>query len=104
MSALIRQALARRSAEGRPILAGVIGAGDFGLSLVCQLTLATGMRAAAVADLDVEKGRAAFLAAGSSHDDVLIAGSAAAAADAVRAGRPVVVPDGALLAGLPLEA
>ena len=104
MSALIRQALARRAAEGRPILTGVIGAGAFGSSLVCQLTLAAGLRAAAVADLEVERGVAAYAAAGFETKDVRVAERTGEAADAVRSGHPVVVPDGALLAELPLEA
>jgi len=104
MSWLILDALRVREAEGRPILTGVIGAGSFGAGVVVQLTQAPGMLAGAVADLNLEAAIGAYCAAGYVRADIVRAERAATAVDAVRAGRPVVVPDGALLAELPLDA
>src|SRR5688572_21130258 len=104
MSRLILDALHARAATGRPIRTGVMGAGAFGVGLVAQLSQAPGMFPAAVADLDVEAGRDAYLAASFGRADVLCTDNAQHAADAVHAGKPVVVPDGILLADLPLDA
>jgi predicted homoserine dehydrogenase-like protein len=104
MSRIILDALRAREAEGRPILTGVIGAGSFGTGVVAQLAQAPGMVAAAVADLDEGAAVAAYGAAGLAPGDVVRTERAAEAADAVLARRPVVVPDGALLADLPLDA
>jgi predicted homoserine dehydrogenase-like protein len=104
MNRPILNALRAREAEGRPILTGVIGAGSFGANVVTTMAQAPGMAAAAVADLDVEAAIGAYCAAGHARTDIVCAEQAAAAADAVRSGRPVVVPDGALLAELPLAA
>jgi predicted homoserine dehydrogenase-like protein len=104
MSKVILNALQAREAAGRPILTGVIGAGHFGVGVVAQLVQAPGMAPAAVADLDLEAAIEAYVAAGYAPSDVVRAYRASEAADAVRSGRPVVVPDGAMLAELPLEA
>jgi predicted homoserine dehydrogenase-like protein len=104
MSRLILQALRVREAERRPVLTGVIGAGSFGVGVVAQLTQAPGMAAAAVADLNPEAAIGAYCAAGYAPDDIVRTDRAGTAADAIRSGRPVVLPDGALLAELPLNA
>ena len=104
MSRPVLDGLRARAAAGRPILTGVIGAGDFGADVVTTMAQAPGMVAAAVADLDVEAAIGAYCAAGHARADVVSTERASVAADAVRAGRPVAVPDGALLAELPLEA
>jgi predicted homoserine dehydrogenase-like protein len=104
MSRLILDALRAREAERRPILTGIIGAGSFGVGVVAQLTQAPGMVAAAVADLNLEAAIGAYCAAGYAREDIVRAERAATAIDAVRSGRPVVLPDGVLLAELPLDA
>lgn len=103
MSRLILQGLEARQREGRPIRVGVMGAGEFGRALVTQLAQAPGMLPAAVADLDPDLARAALRAAGYRPEELRAAESAAAGRDAVAAGAPVVLPDGALLADLPLD-
>jgi predicted homoserine dehydrogenase-like protein len=104
MNRPILDALRAREAEGRPILTGVVGAGSFGAAVVATLAQAPGMAPTVVADPDAEAAIAAYGAAGHPAAGVVHAERAAEAADAVRAGRPVVVPDGALLAELPLDA
>jgi predicted homoserine dehydrogenase-like protein len=104
MNRPILNALRAREAAGRPILCGVVGAGSFGAGIIATMARAPGMVAAAVADLDVEAAVGAFCTAGYMPADVVRTECISEAADAVRRGRPVVVPDGMLLAELPLEA
>jgi predicted homoserine dehydrogenase-like protein len=104
MNRPILNALRARQAGGRPILSGVAGAGSFGATVVATMAQAPGMAAAAVADLDAAAAIGAYRSAGHAPADILCTERVGAAADAVRAGRPVVVPDGALLAELPLDA
>jgi predicted homoserine dehydrogenase-like protein len=103
MSRLILRGLEARQREGRPVRVGVMGAGEFGRALVTQLAQAPGMLPAAVADLDPRLAHEALLAAGYRPEQIREAGSGAAGRDAVAAGGPVVLPDGALLADLPLD-
>jgi predicted homoserine dehydrogenase-like protein len=103
MSALIRRALAARAQENRQIRTGVMGAGDFGTSLIAQLGSAPGFFPAAVADRVVQRGVDAYVAAGFAREDVRVAEGASGASEAIMVGKPVVVPDGAILAELPLE-
>ena len=56
--------LAARAAEGRPVRAGLIGAGKFGTMFLAQARVTTGLEVAAIADLDVERARLACLRAG----------------------------------------
>lgn len=104
LSRFIRKRLEERERAGHQVAVGVAGAGSFGRSLVVQLAQAPGMRPAVVADLQVDCAREAYLHAGYAAGDILCTESAGRAADAVCASRPVVVPDGALLADLPLDA
>ena len=56
--------LQERASAGRPIRVAVVGAGDYGESLVCQLATIPGMFPSVICDLNVEKGMAAFEMAG----------------------------------------
>ncbi len=56
--------LAARAAEGQPVRVGLIGAGKFGSMFLAQVRLTTGMQVLAIADLDVERARAACLNTG----------------------------------------
>uniref|UniRef100_UPI003510DD8B Gfo/Idh/MocA family oxidoreductase n=1 Tax=Limimaricola soesokkakensis TaxID=1343159 RepID=UPI003510DD8B len=48
-----------RAAEGRPVTAGLIGAGKFGSMFLAQVPHVDGLKVAAIADLDPERARAA---------------------------------------------
>ncbi|MGR3633903.1 MAG: NAD(P)H-dependent oxidoreductase [Limimaricola soesokkakensis] len=50
---------AARAAEGRPVTAGLIGAGKFGSMFLAQVPYVEGLEVAAIADLDPERARAA---------------------------------------------
>jgi predicted homoserine dehydrogenase-like protein len=104
MARVLLDALRSREAAGRPLRVGVMGAGSFGVGLIAQLAQAPGMAPSAVADLDPDAALRAYVAAGCDPADVLCTEHVGTAADAVRAGRPVIVPDGRLLAELPLDA
>jgi predicted homoserine dehydrogenase-like protein len=52
--------LKERAAEGRPIRVGLIGAGKFGSMFLAQARFTPGLHVVAVADLDVDRARAAM--------------------------------------------
>ena len=53
-------ALARRARDGRPVRVGLIGAGKFGSMFLAQVPTMTGVHVLAIADLSVERARAAL--------------------------------------------
>ena len=60
--------LAARAAEGRPVGVAVIGAGKFGTMFLAQARRTPGLRLVGLADLSVERARAALEAAGWPQD------------------------------------
>lgn len=56
--------LARRSRQGRPVRVGLIGAGKFGSMFLAQVPSTPGLEVVAIADLSVERARAACAAVG----------------------------------------
>ena len=89
--------LKKREAEGRPIAVGIVGCGQMGSGLAHALGGVVGMRVAAIADREVERGISTFVELGRRREDVLVTESAGAAEDAIRAGRAVVTPDALLM-------
>jgi predicted homoserine dehydrogenase-like protein len=55
----LAEKLAARAAEGRPVRAGLIGAGKFGAMFLAQVPTTAGLEVAAIADLAPERARAA---------------------------------------------
>lgn len=94
---LFTHLLAERQASGNPIRTAVIGAGKFGGGLIVQLAQCPGMEASVVADLDPERARAVFASCGLAQR-VVVADSASAIVDAVRAGRLAITDDPVLAA------
>lgn len=94
---LFTHLLAERQASGNPIRTAVIGAGKFGGGLIVQLAQCPGMEASVVADLDPERARAVFASCGLAQR-VVVANSASAIVDAVRAGRLAITDDPVLAA------
>lgn len=95
---MLAQLLARER-DGNPVRVAVIGAGDYGESLVCQLGQIPGMRASVVCDLDVAKAIRVYELAGVARDAV----SDRALADRVMAGKPVVTDDLAQAVRAPVD-
>lgn len=94
--------LAARERElGRPVLVGIVGAGQMGSGLIAQISRAQGMEVAAVADIATDRAVRAFKAAG--RDDVFVAAGVEEAIAAVGERRAVVLADGLQLADLPLD-
>lgn len=96
---LVDAALRRREDEGRPIRVGLVGAGFMGRGIALQiLTVAPGMRLAAIANRSIDPARACFGLAGI---EPRIVSTASEIADAVAAGQPVVTDDPLLVARAP---
>ena len=62
--------LARRAAEGRPVRAGLIGAGKFGSMFLAQVPSTPGLEVAAIADLSPDRARAACRTVGWDEDRI----------------------------------
>ena len=80
--------LAARAAEGRPVRAGLIGAGKFGAMFLAQVPTTPGLHVTAIADLDPARARDACRSVGWCADRIAACrfiedGAALAALDAV---------------------
>ena len=84
------QDLARRAQAGQPVRFAIVGAGQMGVDMVSQVHQMKGMEVVAVADLELERARQAYAIAGFPEGKIVTATSAAAANDAVRAGKWIV--------------
>lgn len=87
---MIREDLAKRQAEGRPIRLGVSGAGWMGSGFVRQVALMTGMQVSVLADPDVRTACEALASAGIPRQDIVEAETPGRAADLIRAGKRVI--------------
>ncbi|MFW6180720.1 MAG: NAD(P)H-dependent oxidoreductase [Spirochaetota bacterium] len=92
--------LARLEEQGRHITLGVTGAGWMGSGFIRAVSRVPGMRVGVLADPDTGRARQALLDTGVEPARVVETGSPSQAADALRAGKPVVTADPALAAGL----
>jgi predicted homoserine dehydrogenase-like protein len=81
--------LSARAAEGRPIRAGLIGAGKFGSMFLSQVLHTPGMHLLGVADLDVARAGHAMRATGHADD----AFAAASFAEALKTGGTFITDD-----------
>ncbi len=90
--------LIQRDVEQNPIRVGIIGVGKFGGALVTQIAQMRGMTTAVIADIAPERAIKAYVDSGISRGDVRTAETANDIDDAIRAGKPVVVEDGLLVA------
>lgn len=72
--------LNERAEQDRPIRVGLIGAGKFGTMFLSQVRMTPGMHLLAVADLDVNRARAALIETGWSEDRISATSSAKALA------------------------
>ncbi|MDQ6691450.1 MAG: NAD(P)-dependent oxidoreductase [Candidatus Dormibacteraeota bacterium] len=86
-----------------PASVGVVGVGRMGRGVVDQIATMTGMRVAALADLDVERAVLGFTENGWSRDQVVVTDSFGAASDALRKGGVVATADPLLVPRLELE-
>ena len=100
---MIYRPLFDRAGPDKVVRAGVIGAGHYATAIVTQSRAIPRLRAQAVADVDVEAGRRAFLSAGFADGDIAVCEGRADALRALEQGRRVVVGDALALMDLPLD-
>lgn len=90
--------LAQRAAENRPIRVGIIGTGKFGGGLVAQLSQMRGIEVAAIAEMNVERARHAYMVAGRLPEEKFrVAKNGDELHDTIRSGKRAIVEDGLLL-------
>ncbi len=92
----LRADLARRAEDGRPVRIGLVGAGEMGTDIVTQVALMPGLSVAVLADVDVERCRAAIAIAGRDPDGARICETPQAVEAAIGAGKTAIVADGRL--------
>ncbi|MEX1297314.1 MAG: hypothetical protein AB1Z67_14220 [Candidatus Limnocylindrales bacterium] len=85
--------LRQRAADGDPIRIGIVGCGQMGSGLAHAINNVEGMRVAAIADLDPQRGVMTYGEMGHDADELDVTEDLATAEDGIRAGRAVVTPD-----------
>lgn len=96
----LNERLNERAEAGNPVLVGVVGAGQMGTGLIVQMERLPWVRVVGVADVDVERARAALVLARVPNDAVVVTDDAGEAQRAAEAGRRVVTRDAEMLATL----
>jgi len=99
----LARGLAAREAAGTPVRVALAGAGKFGTMILAQLRLMRGVRLVALADLDVERARAAAVRAGWDAAQFTAADGASGANDIARSGRTALLPSGDLAAACDID-
>jgi predicted homoserine dehydrogenase-like protein len=74
-----------------------------GTGAICQIGLMKGIRTAVIADISTDRVVRAFELCGHRREDVVVTDNVLAAADAIRAGRPVATTDAEILSELPID-
>lgn len=92
-----------KKATERTVRAAIIGAGDYGRSLIFQAPRGPGLSIVAVCDADPERALAALAAAGFSREDMAVCDDTQQAKAAVERGKVAVVTDGVIVAQLPVD-
>jgi len=85
--------LRQRAADGDPIRIGIVGCGQMGSGLAHTINNVEGMRVAAIADLDAQRGVTTFGEMGRDVAEIEVAEDLDAVEDGIRAGRAMVTPD-----------
>ena len=88
----LNEELAAREAEGKPVRIGLIGAGQMGVDVVAEVRMMKGIEVVVIADLDTARAREAYRIA-MAEGEVVEAGSADEADEAVAAGKKVFTGD-----------
>ena len=95
--------LVERERDGNPIRVALVGAGDYGESLVCQLATIPGMRPSVICDLDPNRAISVYEMAGFSRSEVNTADGQSELDGHVCSGRPVIVEDLDLAVRAPVD-
>ncbi|MFN2568698.1 MAG: hypothetical protein ABR564_03745, partial [Candidatus Dormibacteria bacterium] len=83
------QKLLERAEAGRPVTLGIVGAGQMGTGLVSQMAPLPWFEVVGIADIDLERAKAAYRSAGMADPDVVVVDDLPAAERARAAGWPV---------------
>lgn len=93
--------LLERAAAKRPVTVGVVGAGQMGSGLIDQITPLPWYDVTAVGDIDIERAKAAFRAAGIPDSEIVVVDDLPAAERAREAGKHLVSRSAELVASIP---
>jgi predicted homoserine dehydrogenase-like protein len=85
--------LRQRAANDDPIRIGIVGCGQMGSGLAHTINNVQGMRVAAIADLDPQRGVTTFGEMGRDAAAIEVAEDLGSIEDGIRAGRAMVTPD-----------
>lgn len=97
----INERLLALEAQGTPVGIGLIGAGQMGQEILCQVQLMKGARIPIVVDVTFERAELAYRMAGVAPERVVRANDLATARQAIAAGRCVATTDWRLVPALP---
>lgn len=95
--------LQQRAADNRPVRVGLIGAGKFGAMFLSQARLTAGIRVVGVADLALDRARAALTRTGWPCGSMAVASSSDQINDASAAGRVGLTEDALQLIGAEVD-
>jgi len=85
--------LRQRAAAGDPIRIGIVGCGQMGSGLAHAINNITGMRVAAIADLEPQRAVTTYTEMGRDPADIDVAEDLGVLEDGIRAGKAMVSPD-----------
>src|SRR5262249_51917977 len=95
--------LKQRAAAGRPVRVGLIGAGKFATMFLAQARLTPGIQVVGVADLQVQRARAALLETGWPEGGPRAAATSGQINDVAAAGQVALSEDAKALIGAELD-
>ena len=97
----LSKTLSEYAAAGKKITVGIVGAGQMGEGLACQMELMEGMAAFAIADVVPGRPEAVLKSMGLNSKQYLLTDDLADASQAVREGRRIGTTDAGLLSRIP---
>lgn len=100
---MIYQHLFDRVKEPQTVRAALVGAGDFGTTIVTESAYIDRLEISAVADIDLAAACSAFQKSGRPPEDIQICDNRDSVHHAFAAGKAIVVQDASLLMDLPLD-
>jgi len=89
--------------EGMPIRVGIVGAGRMGTGVACQISRMKGMRAAILADIQLENATAAFRLCGVKAKDVVVTDDLERAQLAIFEGKVVATREKGIVTQVPID-
>ena len=92
------RALTEYAAQGRQIAVGIVGAGQMGEGLACQMELMRGIATCMIADIQPGRAQQALISAGIAKEEIIETTSPTQAAEVLAAGKRVATSDATLLA------